>query len=248
MNSIAKGIASLAKQVDSSQASIGTARIDESNDRLYDNSRISLEGEPKGIRETLSTSNEPSNTEITDEELMQAVCVADKSAYQALVKRHIKSISHYAYRLLGNQKDTEDITQEVFLRLWTNAQKFKPEKSKLTTWLHRIAHNLCIDYLRKHGRVQTQDSFDEETDDSTNVSKDSLDESKDEIELMREAINTLPESQRSALSLCHYQGFSNKEAAAIMNISVKALESTIARAKRSLREQLTNNIKQTETK
>ena len=170
---------------------------------------------------------------------MQAVCMGGRSAYQTLVKRHLKSISHYAYRLLGNQKDTEDITQEVFLRLWTNAQKWKSEKSKLTTWLHRIAHNLCIDYLRKHGRMQTQESFDDEVGDSLSNNEESIDEKDTKTRLLREAIGALPENQRSALSLCHYQGFSNKEAAAIMNISVKALESAIARAKRSLREKLT---------
>ncbi|MDA0281229.1 MAG: sigma-70 family RNA polymerase sigma factor [Proteobacteria bacterium] len=190
----------------------------------------------------MSTSNEPSNTEITDQELMQAVCVGSRSAYQRLVKRYLKSISHYAYRLLGNQKDTEDITQEVFLRLWTNAQKWNTEKSKLTTWLHRITHNLCIDYLRKHGRMQTQDSFDDEAADSPSTSEESNEETNDKTKLLREALSALPENQRSALSLCHYQGFSNKEAAAIMNISVKALESAIARAKRSLREKLTTNI------
>lgn len=176
---------------------------------------------------------------MTDEELMRAVCQGDRSAYQALVKQHFKSISHYAFRLLGNSKDTEDVTQEVFLRLWTNAEKWKPEKSKLTTWLHRITHNLCIDYLRKHGRVQTQDSFEDDADDSQALENESVDDEDDsKLRLLREAMNALPENQRSALSLCHYQGFSNKEAAAIMNISVKALESAIARAKRSLREKL----------
>ncbi|MFT4815481.1 MAG: RNA polymerase sigma-70 factor (ECF subfamily) [Pseudohongiellaceae bacterium] len=173
---------------------------------------------------------------------MQAVCVGSRSAYQRLVKRYLKSISHYAYRLLGNQKDTEDITQEVFLRLWTNAQKWNTEKSKLTTWLHRITHNLCIDYLRKHGRMQTQDSFDDEAADSPSTNEESNEETNDKTKLLREALSALPENQRSALSLCHYQGFSNKEAAAIMNISVKALESAIARAKRSLREKLTTTI------
>lgn len=178
---------------------------------------------------------------MTDEELMRAVCAGDKSAYQTLVKQHLKSISHYAYRLLGNQKDTEDITQEVFLRLWTNAEKWKPAKSKLTTWLHRITHNLCIDYLRKHGRMQTQDSFEDEADDAPMSGGVRIDEGDNAMDLLREAMNSLPENQRSALSLCHYQGFSNKEAAAIMNISVKALESAIARAKRSLREKLATN-------
>lgn len=164
--------------------------------------------------------------------------MGDRAAYQTLVRQHLRSISHYAFRLLGNEKDTEDITQEVFLRLWTNAQKWAPAKSKLTTWLHRIAHNLCIDYLRKQGRVQTRGTFDEDADDSLTLSDESAAGTSDDLQLIRGAISTLPENQRSALSLCHYQGFSNKEAAAIMNISVKALESTIARAKRSLREKL----------
>ena len=130
MNSIAQGIRSTGRQVDSSKTPIGAARIDESYDRLYDEagSSIPAKSEPQSISETLSTSSEPSNTETTDEELMQAVCMGDRSAYQTLVKQHLKSISHYAYRLLGNQKDTQDITQEVFLRLWTNAQKWKSEK------------------------------------------------------------------------------------------------------------------------
>ena len=174
---------------------------------------------------------------------MQAVCMGGRSAYQTLVKLHLKSISHYAYRLLGNPKDTQDITQEVFLRLWTNAQKWNSDKSKLTTWLHRIAHNLCIDYLRKHGRMQTQDSFDDEVGDSLSNNGESADGKSDETILVRTAISALPENQRSALSLCHYQGFSNKEAAAIMNISVKALESAIARAKRNLRETLAETHK-----
>ena len=102
---------------------------------------------------------------MTDEELMLAVCDGDQSAYQVIVRQHLNSISHYAFRVLGNQKDTEDITQETFLRLWINAAKWQSEKAKLSTWLHRITHNLCIDYLKKHRRVVTQESFDETKDD-----------------------------------------------------------------------------------
>ena len=229
------------RRVDSSRMPIPSVRIDEWYDRVYGNAgpRVLSMIEPQSISETLSTSNEPRITKITDEELMQAVCAGGRSAYQTLVKRHLNSISHFVYRILGNQKDTEDITQEVFLRLWTNAQKWKSEKSKLTTWLHRIAHNLCIDYLRKHGRMQIQGSSDDETIDSLQEKKELIVEKNSKIKLLNEVMSSLPENQRSALSLCHYQGFSNKEAAAIMNISSKAVESAIARAKRSLREKLT---------
>ncbi len=179
----------------------------------------------------------------TDEELMQAVCRGDQSAYQALVREHLKSISHYAYRLLGNQKDTEDITQEVFLKLWVNAEKWQPQKAKLSTWLHRIAHNLCVDYLRKHGNTQIRDDLDNDNNDSQQSSATTAgqqdfedgSEARAQEQRFRRALAQLPESQRSALMLCHYSGFSNKEAAAIMNVSVKALESAMARAKRTLR-------------
>jgi RNA polymerase sigma-70 factor (ECF subfamily) len=178
---------------------------------------------------------------MTDEELMQAVCNGDQAAYQLIVKQHLKPISHYAYRMLGNQKDTEDITQETFLKMWINAPKWRADKAKLSTWLHRIAHNLCVDYHRKHGRVQTQESFEEREDQTDLDSRDEDSEHSSNIRKLNAAISDLPENQRSALMLCHYQGFSNKDAAAIMNLSVKALESALARAKRSLQKQLTIN-------
>lgn len=182
---------------------------------------------------------------MTDEELMLAVCNGDQSAYQAIVKKHLKPISHYAFRMLGSTKDTEDITQETFLRLWLNAAKWEPRKSNLSTWLHRIAHNLCIDYLRKHSRLQQAGQCGTEQDWLEKVATSHTDQQPGEntadldaaaeAKLVHLALQDLPESQRSALMLCHYQGFSNKEAADIMNISVKALESAMARAKRSLR-------------
>lgn len=179
---------------------------------------------------------------MTDEELMLAVSKGDQSAYQTLVSQHLNAISHYAFRLLGNRKDTEDICQDVFLKLWTNASKWQPEKAKLTTWLHRITHNLCIDYLRKHGRTHTSDTLDIGAAEHLLETPQSDEQNEsiaiDEKQRLNHAISLLPETQRSALMLCHYAGFSNKEAAAIMNVSVKALESSIARARRSLRTQL----------
>lgn len=177
---------------------------------------------------------------MTDEELMRAVCNGDHSAYQLIVKQQLNSLSHYAYRMLGNKKDTEDITQEAFLKLWVNASKWQPEKSKLSTWLHRITHNLCIDYLRKHSRMKTQENIESEIDAAAMraESNEQGNATQQQSKQLEQAIGMLPENQRSALMLCHYSGFSNKEAAAIINVSIKALESLIARAKRSLRTEL----------
>ncbi|HJO12068.1 MAG: sigma-70 family RNA polymerase sigma factor [Gammaproteobacteria bacterium] len=176
---------------------------------------------------------------MTDEELMLAICNGDESAFHTIVRTHHKPLSHYAFRILGSKKDTEDITQETFLRLWINADKWQPGKSKLSTWLHRIAHNLCIDYLRKKDNAETEELDDHAVAGAENNTK--LEQSS-ELERLNKALGGLPDNQKNALVLCHYQGFSNKEAAAIMGVSVKAVESSIARAKRSLRKQLASSI------
>ena len=173
---------------------------------------------------------------------MEALCAGDRRAYQAIVNRHCQAISHYALRMLGNQSDAEDITQETFLRLWLKADQWQASKSKLTTWLHRIAHNLCIDHMRKHSRLQTLEETDELSSDSQAQwqvsgleSSEAEQQDEDRLAMLTAAVSRLPEAQRSALMLCTYSGFSNQEAAAIMSISVKALESVLARARRTLR-------------
>ena len=191
---------------------------------------------------------------MSDEELMAAVVLGDPHAYQALVRKNLPAISRYALRLVGSRSESEDIAQETFLRLWTTARKWDPAKAKLTTWLHRITHNLCIDFLRKQKRVSLEPDFDSEVSSEearngqfSNALRESAEAQGDspnreareaELRALDRALNTLPEAQRSALLLCHYQGFSNKEAADIMGSSVQALESLIARAKRGLRTQL----------
>lgn len=164
--------------------------------------------------------------------LMQAIQDGDTLAYDAAVRQHLKSISHYAFRMLGNSKDTEDITQETFLRLWTHAHTYNDAKASLTTWLHRIAHNLCIDYLRKD---KSSISSDLEGLDELEIETRDEDEGQDRMAALAQAISALPERQRSALVLNHYHGFSNKQTAEILDISVDALESILARARRALK-------------
>lgn len=170
-----------------------------------------------------------------DEVLMAAVQTGDVRAYEAAVKKHLKSISHYSFRMLGNSKDTEDITQETFLRLWTHAASWRAEKASLSTWLHRIAHNLCIDYLRKDKSGITGEYVDEHESPDKPAA---VPESEERLAALKDALGQLPERQRSAIVLNHYHGFSNREIAQIMDISVDALESILARARRGLKTQL----------
>ena len=201
-----------------------------------------------------------------DEGLMLAIQAGDAKAYEAAIRKYLKSISHFAFRMLGNSKDTEDITQETFLRLWTHADSWQSDKASVSTWLHRITHNLCIDYLRKDkSSISSEYEDKHEGSDrpadaptaavrpaggpllpSSDGTGTSAGESAYEVAMLRrqaaaalrQALEGLPERQRTAIVLSHYQGFSNKEVALIMDISVDALESILARARRSLKAQL----------
>ena len=169
----------------------------------------------------------------TDEEIMAGIVAGDQRVYADAVRRHARPVAFYAYRMLGSESEAEDIAQETFLRLWTQASRWQPGKAALSTWLHRIAHNLCIDFLRKNKPALASELSDELVDDQ--LSTDEALAIEAEHNLLQVALSRLPERQRSALVLTHYQGLSNKEVAGILAVTVDALESLLARARRSLK-------------
>ncbi len=170
-----------------------------------------------------------------ESDLIRRAQSGDGEAFQILLHRYLPIIHAYAARMMDNQSDAADIAQEVFIRFWQKAGTFRPEKASLSTWLHQIAHNLCIDFFRKNSKQQLVEDQDLEEPHTTNTI---IDERQEQLKI---AIAGLPERQRSALLFCHYQGLSNKQAAEILNVSVDALESLLSRARRSLKTKLANN-------
>ena len=168
-----------------------------------------------------------------DEEnaLVARVTSGDRVAFHQLVMAHQRPLSAYARCMLPSADAADDVVQETLLRLWTQADRYEPNKARLTTWLHRIAHNLCIDYFRQNR--QSQDIND---DDQAGPEADYL--ASQQAVRVNNALKKLPERQRSALILTHYQGLSNKETAAIMALSVDALESLLRRARAKLKDAL----------
>ena len=171
----------------------------------------------------------------SDDDLVARVAGGDGDACQRLVERHLGRILGLASRLLGQRADAEDVAQETFLRLWAHAGRWRPGEARLSTWLHRVALNLCRD---RH--ASRRESPVEDTDDRPDIHADvvHLVEQKDLARHVQNEIMQLTESQRVALTLSHYQGLRNTEAAELMGISVDALESLLARARRTLRERL----------
>ena len=134
--------------------------------------------------------------------------------------------------MLGNRADADDIAQEAFLRLWRMLPDWKPGRAKLSTWIYRVTTNLCVDRMRRPREAALPDGFGM-ADPSDGVEAAMVQaEASDEIHA---AIGALPERQRAALVLVHFEGCSNLETASILDISVEAVESLLARARRTLR-------------
>ncbi len=177
-----------------------------------------------------------------DDELMKAVSAGDQVAFSHLVKRHLPILHRYLTHLAGSAADGDELSQEAFLRVWQSADKFRPGKARFITWLHRIAHNLYIDEIRRN-RPDNLPLDPEAVDESPGPEQQM--QLGQESRLLQQALAELPEAQRSALLLCQVQGFSNQEAAAIMDTGVRALESLLARGRRGLRQRLARSVPST---
>jgi len=172
-----------------------------------------------------------------DESLMERVWKHDHQAFSILVERHNQKFYASAYRMVLNKQEAEDIVQEGFLKIWNNPKLWKAGKgAKFTTWFYRIIMNLSLDQLRRGSKNSFVDDLDVFEDDQASQ-EENLADKQQQIQ-MNEAMEALPEKQRMALTLCFYDGLSNKEAAEIMGVKVKALESLLIRAKTGLKDYL----------
>jgi RNA polymerase sigma-70 factor (ECF subfamily) len=169
-----------------------------------------------------------------DAELLERVAGGDPRAYRDIVERHMRGVHAFVYRMLGSRAEAEEVCQESFLRLWQQADTFVA-RAKPSTWLYRVAHNLAIDRLRRR-RETSHSAGIEEVPNSERPSLHVYD--KQVAEAVERALSELPERQRAAISLVFYQGLSNAEAADVIGVKVRALESLLARGRQQLRERL----------
>lgn len=169
-----------------------------------------------------------------DAELMQAVAGGGASASRIVVDLYLNSAYRLALRILGDVGLAEDMAQEAFIRLWKQAPKWQA-KARIGTWLHRVTHNLCVDYLRKQRRYSDEEVPDMADPTPSVVEQKIREQLGDKV---TEALQKLPARQRIAISLVHFEECGNIEAAEIMDISVDALESLLARGRRRLKELL----------
>ena len=167
-----------------------------------------------------------------DEDLIARVGRGEPAAVQAFVARKLPRIVALARRMLGDAAEAEDVAQETFLRAWKEAGRWRPGKARFDTWMHRVALNLCYDRLRRR-REQPVAVPPEQTD--PGPAPDRGLHAQETGARVEAALMALPERQREAVVLCHYQELGNIEAAELMGVSVEALESLLGRGRRALR-------------
>jgi RNA polymerase sigma-70 factor, ECF subfamily len=172
----------------------------------------------------------------SDADLLAAATRRDSAAFGKLVQRYHAIVYRVVWRITGGHAESEDIAQEAFLKLWNNPTQLR-EAGALKGWLLRVAHNLAMDWFRKRPARNIDDV--PEIDDGRPSAESTLQRNWAEARL-ETAIKSLPERQRTALSLVHFEALTQSDAARIMDVSVDALESLLARAKRSLKDQLKN--------
>jgi RNA polymerase sigma-70 factor, ECF subfamily len=173
--------------------------------------------------------------------LLRETAGGSEAAYRALVKNHLRPLLAIGRRMLGETAEAEDMAQEALLRLWRGAGQIEIGPAGVRPWLNRVAANLCLDRLR--ARKSAPVTQDEMPDVGVAASQQ---RGLEEVELARRveaALQQLPERQRLALVMFHYQGLSQGEAADAMEITQDALESLLARARRSLKAELAEEWK-----
>lgn len=168
----------------------------------------------------------------TDEQLVEAIAAGDSSALGCLARRHQQRMLALAYRVLGRWDLAEDVVQEAFLRVWRAAAQYRPQ-ARLTTWLHRIVINLCLDARRRAARSPAP--LVDPAAGGTSPSHVSTMESRELGDRVRRAVEALPERQKMAVILHRYDGLSHREVAEATGWSESAVESLLVRAYASLR-------------
>lgn len=173
----------------------------------------------------------------SDDALMRRAGRGESAAFAVLVARHLPRATGLATRITGSRSDAEEIVQEAFLRTWLKAPEWESQASvpggaRFTTWFTRVLVNLCIDRRRRPQPGPLEAAA--EVASTAPEGPDVVARNETTARVLG-ALATLPDRQRAALTLCHWDERSNIEAAEILEISVGALESLLVRARRTLR-------------
>ncbi|NIP29602.1 MAG: sigma-70 family RNA polymerase sigma factor [Candidatus Dadabacteria bacterium] len=178
----------------------------------------------------------------SDIDLILRVQNGDDTAFSEILRRYYNRILNYVYRYTNNRETSEDLTQEIFMRVHRSVKNYRPE-AKFSTWLYKIATNLCLTEVATRARKHTS-SLDEIQENLGSLEDEkSLDQAdvryrKEIKEIIFEAMNNLSENERSAIMLCKYEQLSYEEVAQTLDCTVGAVKTYVYRGRMKLIEKL----------
>jgi len=184
-------------------------------------------------------------SDLTNEQLMEAVRRDDRHAFAELVERLTDQVYSLAFRLLGNEQDARDAAQDTFVNVWQARHRWS-KRGAVSTWLYRITTNQCLNRLRSRKRWRLLSiggrSYDSGDIVDVPLSPEAMPDivmEKDEMtQRLKSAIGKLRPRERAAILLRHDQGLSGKEVAAILGTTTYGVDSLLFRARKRLRAML----------
>ncbi len=178
-----------------------------------------------------------------ESQLLDMAKTGSLPAFEELISLYEKKVFNYCYRMTNCREDAEDLTQEVFLKVYRSLPSFKGN-SQFSTWLYRIAHNICIDKFRKQKAVVVplvKGEEDEEREIQLKAEGPSPEDillSKEQQSVIQKGIESLKPDYRSVIVLRDIQHYSYEEIADILKLPLGTVKSHISRARAALRQAL----------
>jgi RNA polymerase sigma-70 factor, ECF subfamily len=178
-------------------------------------------------------------TELSDSELVRHIAIADESAMATIYDRYGARVFALANRVLGDRSLAEDVTQDVFLKLWRNPQGFDPDRGKLRTLLLTQAHGRCVDVIRSRNSQSERET--KMAHDPTTIASDTIDAelmALDEAEAVRIALDALPPHERTVLDLAYFGANTYRDVARILSLPEGTVKTRMRSALQRLRVEL----------
>lgn len=178
-----------------------------------------------------------------EKQIIEHLKNGDEFIYKYVYDQYARMVYSVCFRMTGNKEEAEDVTQDVFIKVFNSINSFR-EDSKLSTWIYQITVNACLNKVRRKKAINFLSlNFWEDEKGEKEMAADNL-TPKEELEkseikkIVQDAINTLPAKQKSAIILSRYEELPYKEIAKIMGVSLSSVESLLFRAKENLAKKL----------
>jgi len=187
-------------------------------------------------------------SEIDEKILIESVLLRDRVAFEKLIRQYERLVIHIVTPLINNEKDREDLCQDIFLKVYENLHTFQ-SRSALSTWIGNIAYNTSINFLRKKKNILLDDIFEPGNDNDSATYENFINKNetqsperlliqKEESKLLHAAVDKLPVIQKTLLLLFHQDQLSLDEISVIVEMPVNTVKSHLFRARAGLKEML----------